>query len=187
MICASSREICRCVKPLLPVQSVRRGRLVTAASSCVSVWTTPPATTWREPATAASASKASAATRVRDDGSARREENVSVAEWWVFEAASSCGLTWIMIYKRWRRNMFIQRLSWSHTSAGFIHAKVYRNGLSHHSLFHIQCIIYKNNCIRQIIHFYPPYARFMNKTGAGRRKMSITWPSLDNNIRYLFS
>lgn len=63
----------------------------------------------------------------------------------------------------------MQRLSWSHTSAGFIHVTVYRNGLSHHSLFHIQCIIYKNN-----LHFYPPYTRFMNKTGAGRRKMSIT-------------
>ena len=35
----------------------------------------------------------------------------------------------------------LQRLWWSHKSAGFIYITVGRSSLSHHSLFHIQCII----------------------------------------------
>lgn len=73
-------KLCSCV------QSVLRGRLGTAASSCVSAWTTPPVTTWREPATAASASKASAVTRVRAHGLCTGGN--------VFDAASSVWFRW---------------------------------------------------------------------------------------------
>lgn len=62
------------LNPCSCVQSVPQGHLATAASSCVSVWTMPPVTTWPEPATAASALKASVVTRVRTNGSVKRKD-----------------------------------------------------------------------------------------------------------------